>query len=103
VVVHLLAAPAAGEASTGESVGRSARAGVIVGRRVGPAVQRNLVKRRIRHLLAARVPQLPDGSLIVVRVLPEAGPAGFAALGAALDSALAALLPRAADSTGAGS
>lgn len=103
VVVHLLTAPPVGEFSGGERVGTSPRAGVIVGRRVGPAVQRNLVKRRIRHLLAARLPQLPAGSLLVVRALPEAGAASFVALGDALDEALGKLLRRANSSSGAGS
>lgn len=49
------------------------RAGVVVGKRqVRKAVDRNLVKRRIRHLLKEILPTTPPGSTVVVRGL---GPA----------------------------
>jgi ribonuclease P protein component len=81
LVVHLL--PAAGGVPAGPT-----RAGVVVGRRVGPSVRRNLVKRRLRHLLRDRLAQLPAGSLVVVRALPGAEVVDFSELGTALDSAL---------------
>lgn len=64
------------------------RAAVIAGRRVGPAVTRNLVKRRLRELLRARLTELPGGSLVVVRALPGAERASFTQLGGWLDAAL---------------
>ncbi|MDR1386720.1 MAG: ribonuclease P protein component [Propionibacteriaceae bacterium] len=50
----------------------SSRAGFVVSRRVGPAVVRNRVKRRLRHLVAARLDQLPQTADIVIRALPKA-------------------------------
>ncbi|GAB2574876.1 ribonuclease P protein component [Streptomyces capparidis] len=70
-----------------------ARAGFVVGKAVGKAVQRNLVKRRLRHLVRERLPLLPPGSLIVVRALPGASTADHAALARDLDAALQRLLP----------
>ena len=64
------------------------RAGFVVSKAVGPAVVRNRVKRRLRHLVAARLAALPPGSLIVVRALPPAGVADYADLERDLDSAL---------------
>jgi ribonuclease P protein component len=70
------------------------RVGFVVPRAVGPAVTRNRVRRRLRHLLRARLAVLPPGTRLVVRVLPGAAAASSAALGAALDSALGSLLAR---------
>jgi ribonuclease P protein component len=44
-----------------------ARAAVVVPKAVGGAVTRNLVKRRIRHLLAPKLATLPAGTTVVVR------------------------------------
>ena len=71
-----------------------ARAGFVVSKAVGGAVQRNLVKRRLRHLVRERLPLLPPGSLVVVRALPEAGRADPAQLALDLDAALTRLLGR---------
>lgn len=70
-----------------------ARAGFVVSKAVGPAVVRNLVKRRLRHLVRERLVLLPPGSLIVVRALPGAGTAEHAELARDLDTALERLLP----------
>ena len=67
-----------------------ARAGFVVPRAVGPAVTRNKVRRRLRHLLRTRLAALPAGTDVVVRVLPAAADASFQTLGAELDAALAA-------------
>ncbi|KJS54170.1 ribonuclease P protein component [Streptomyces rubellomurinus] len=83
----------------------SARAGFVVSKAVGPAVVRNLVKRRLRHLIRDRLSRLPAGSLIVVRALPPAASASYQDLERDLDAALKRLLraePTAAAPTGAG-
>jgi ribonuclease P protein component len=89
VVVHVTL-PDPGEATTSPP-----RAGFVVSRAVGPAVTRNLVKRRLRHLVAARIDALPAGARVVVRALPPSAAASFADLGAAVDRGLAAALTRA--------
>lgn len=71
-----------------------ARAGFVVSKAVGGAVQRNQVKRRLRHLVRERLSLLPPGSLVVVRALPEAGEADHAQLALDLDAALTRLLGR---------
>jgi ribonuclease P protein component len=68
------------------------RAGFVVSRAVGGATVRNTVKRRLRHLVRDRIPQLPPGSLLVVRALPPAASASSAALAADLDTTLRRLL-----------
>ncbi|WP_101380675.1 MULTISPECIES: ribonuclease P protein component [Kitasatospora] len=70
----------------------SVRAGFVVSKAVGPAVVRNLVKRRLRHLVRERLGALPAGSLIVVRALPPAGSASYTDLAHDLDAALKRLL-----------
>jgi ribonuclease P protein component len=65
-----------------------AKAGFVVGKVVGPAVVRNRVRRRLRHLVAARVDRLQPGTLLVVRATPPAATASYAALGDALDRGL---------------
>ena len=81
LVVHL-AGPTPGDQSCPVSVG------FVVSRQVGPAVVRNRVKRRLRHLMAARLDLLPDGARAVVRANPAAGAATTAELAADLDAAL---------------
>jgi ribonuclease P protein component len=71
-----------------------ARAGFIVSKAVGNSVTRNLVVRRLRHLLRDRLGSLPAGSLLVVRALPSASVRSFDVLGRDLDDALRRLLPR---------
>ncbi|MDF2258973.1 ribonuclease P protein component [Streptantibioticus ferralitis] len=69
-----------------------ARAGFVVSKAVGGAVERNRVKRRLRHLVRERLSELPPGSLVVVRALPGAGAADHASLARDLDAALRRLL-----------
>ena len=69
------------------------KVGFVVGRTVGPAVTRNQVRRRLRHLVAARLDGLPTGSRLVVRATPAAAGRSAALLGAALDRALAQAYP----------
>jgi ribonuclease P protein component len=57
------------------------RVGLVVSKAVGPAVTRNLVKRRLRHLARDHVGALPEGALLVLRALPSAAQASYEELG----------------------
>lgn len=81
----------ADEQSVEEARTGPARAGFVVSKAVGTAVTRNRVKRRLRHLVAARLGELPDGSVLVVRALPPAAGAATGDLARDLDSALGRL------------
>jgi ribonuclease P protein component len=70
------------------------RIGFVVSRAVGPAVVRNAVKRRFRHLARRYLGSLPGGSLLVVRAAPGAATACQADLAADLDLVIEALLRR---------
>lgn len=59
---------------------RAARFGFIVSRKVGSAVVRNTVRRRLKAVCAEALPHVPAGSDIVIRVLPGGAQAGFAEL-----------------------
>lgn len=67
------------------------RAGFVVGRRVGKAVVRNRVRRRLREQTRLRLGMLPPGTAVLVRALPEAADATSAQLGEALDRAFRAI------------
>jgi ribonuclease P protein component len=80
------------------------RATVIAGRRVGPAVVRNRVKRRVREILRPRLETLPPGSMLVVRALPGAADADFGQLGSWVDAGVrgcSAAIARAQTGSGA--
>ena len=79
LVVH----HAAGQATAG-----TAQVGFVVSKAVGPAVTRNLVKRRLRHLTRTRLDGLPGSDVLVVRALPPAAAAAYGDLGADLDRGL---------------
>ncbi|MCZ4499464.1 MAG: rnpA [Marmoricola sp.] len=81
MVVHLLV-PSADAALDPPKVG------FVVAKSVGPAVTRNRVKRRLRHLMRERVTTLPGGSLLVVRALPDSADASFGDLTVELDRCL---------------
>jgi ribonuclease P protein component len=72
-----------------------ARAGFIVGKSVGPAVRRNQLRRRLQHLIAPRLAQLTDGTVVIVRATPVAATQSrrelAATFGALLDRATAAM------------
>ena len=86
VVLHVLA-----QADTGDAVG-PARVGFVVNKAVGNAVLRNRVHRRLRAVLATRLPDLPAGSLTVVRALPSSAAASYDELAADVDGALGRVL-----------
>ena len=64
------------------------RVGFVVSKSVGPAVTRNRVKRRLRHLMRQRVHTLPPDSLLVVRAQPASAQATYRDLEAELDRCL---------------
>jgi ribonuclease P protein component len=89
IVVHLLPATVTDPTA-------SPRAGFVVGRGVGNAVTRNLVRRRLRHLVRDRLAALPAGATLVVRALPGASDVSFRELSGLLDRALTRLTGAAA-------
>ncbi|WP_129664399.1 ribonuclease P protein component [Phytoactinopolyspora endophytica] len=72
-----------------------AKVGFVVGRAIGGAVVRNTVRRRLRHTVACHLAELPDGSKVVVRALPEAGRASREAMVADVRRALGSAIRRA--------
>lgn len=85
LVVHLQV-PA--DADAPDVASQPPQIGFVVSKAVGPAVTRNLVKRRLRHHLRERVSTLPAGSVVVVRALPAAAGAPYLELCADLDRCL---------------
>jgi len=83
VVLHLLVEDGCAEPP---------RVGFVVNKAVGNAVLRNRVHRRLRAVLTARLPDLPAGSLAVVRALPSSASASYEELAADVDGALTRLL-----------
>ncbi len=66
----------------------STRVGFVVSRAVGPAVVRNRVKRRLRHLMRDRLSVIPAGAHLVVRANPAAANAEYADIARDLDQCL---------------
>lgn len=88
MVVHLLAAtPFRDQAPP--------QVGFVVSKAVGPAVTRNLVKRRLRHIARERLASLPGPAVLVVRALPAAANASYASLAADFEAMLAKAARRA--------
>ncbi len=87
MVLHLLA----GSSRPAPSGHPGPRVGFVVSRAVGPAVTRNQVKRRLRHLVRGRLADLPPDSMLVVRALPAAATASSVELAAELDRSLSRL------------
>lgn len=56
------------------------RIGIVTSRRVGGAVQRNRVRRRLREIFRVRRAQFPAGLWLVVVAKPGAAGAGFGEL-----------------------
>jgi len=70
-----------------------ARLGITVSRKVGIAVIRNRVRRRVREVIRAELSPLPEGWDFVVVAFPEAARARFTTL----EEELKCLLTRARD------
>ena len=81
LVVHLVVRAEAGARDSGAHP----QIGFVVSRAVGPAVTRNRVKRRLRHLVRDRIDALPPATVLVVRALPAAATASYETLGEDLD------------------
>lgn len=64
------------------------RAGFVVSKKVGNSVVRHRVVRRLRAIVAGRLPEMPAGTALVVRALPAAADATGAALSADFGRAL---------------
>jgi ribonuclease P protein component len=77
--------------------GGAPRAGLVVSKAVGGSVVRHRVSRRLRHLLAPRLGELPPGAMVVVRALPLAADATSAELGDDLDAGIRGVLRRQAN------
>jgi ribonuclease P protein component len=69
------------------------RFGLIVSKAVGTAVVRHRVARRLRHLCAGVLDDVPEAADIVIRALPGAASAASAELDRQLRSALHKLFP----------
>ncbi|MFV0426642.1 MAG: ribonuclease P protein component [Beutenbergiaceae bacterium] len=65
------------------------RVGFVVSKAVGGAVERNVVKRRLRELMRSYLQDFPAGSLAVIRALPAARGSSNADLATDLRHALA--------------
>jgi ribonuclease P protein component len=93
LVVHLATPPTAEHESvqhdlTDPSAPGAPRVGFVVSKAVGNAVVRNRVKRRLRHLAAAHLDELPAGASLVVRAQPAAAALSSSELDAALSRCL---------------
>lgn len=53
------------------------RFGIITSRRTGPAVTRNKIRRRLREIIRAALPDVREGLLVVTVAKPAAGGASF--------------------------
>ena len=90
LVAHLVLGEASVSGEPGVFAGTGhTSVGFVVSKAVGPAVVRNRVKRRLRHLMRDRVELLPAGSQLVIRALPESARHPASSLGVDLDAALA--------------
>jgi ribonuclease P protein component len=86
VMVHVV--PARADQSEDVPV----RVGFVVSGAVGPAVVRNRVRRRLRHLVTARLGALPAGTTVVIRAHPAAASLTSAELAGDVDGAFARAL-----------
>lgn len=80
--------------STDTRAGLPPRVGFVVSKAVGGAVVRNRTKRRLRAMVADRLPGIPNGLDLVVRANPPAATATFGELAGALDPLLHKVIRR---------
>src|SRR5262249_36124771 len=73
---------------------RAPPVGFVVSKKVGSAVGRNRVRRRLRPLMRGYLESLPGGSLLVLRAAPSAAAAGQAELAADVGLVIGVLLRR---------
>lgn len=74
---------------TGEDFPKESLVGFVVPKKVFKrANQRNLAKRRLRHLMRKQVHLLPPHTLVVIRLLPGAKDCDYSELKQKLDTAL---------------
>ena len=66
VVVHVLLP------SNDQIEAYAPRFGLVVSKAVGNAVIRHAVSRKLRHILYGLAPEVPHGTMVVVRALPQA-------------------------------
>lgn len=71
------------------------RFGFIVSKTVGVAVDRNLVRRRLKALTFSAIADLPGGTEIVIRALPGAAQAGWDTLRSEISGVLSGGVTRA--------
>jgi len=64
------------------------RVGITVSRRVGKAVVRNRIRRRLREAVRARWARLPDSADVVIAARPASANASWSELTAAVDDVL---------------
>ncbi len=83
--------PSVRGASTSNVGDSPALVGFVVSRSVGGAVTRNLVTRRLRHLVRDHLDRLPAGSRLVIRALPTAATTSYADLDRDFTAALGKL------------
>ena len=91
LVVHLTTSPESGKSEP--------LVGLVVSRAIGNAVERNLVKRRLRGLLNLRMNTFAPGDKLVVRALPAARGATSVELATDLDAGLGSVRRRLAKGT----
>jgi len=89
LVVHLLEQVEVAD----HTLPTSPRVGLVVSKAVGNAVTRNLVQRRLRHLVREQLHRLPGTGALVIRALPDAAGATSAELRIDLDRCLQRALP----------
>ena len=66
------------------------RVGFVISGKVGNAVARNRLRRRLREVLRARLDRVSPGGALVVRALPGAAELSYGELVAVIDGALPA-------------
>ena len=75
-------------APSGDAERPACRVAYAVSKKVGGAVVRNRVRRRLRHLVGERLAVLPESSVLVVRALPPSAGSSSAELALDLDRCL---------------